>query len=408
MVTVTKPVSFSVSRLTIYDTGLVADKLLPMNNGSKIKIVQIIADSEPGGGPAHVLGLLKALDSAKFEKFLVCPTGFLSTEAKKITGVKVINIPMKSKFDWISILEIKKALDSIQSGHDPFGPMVVHIHGVRAGLLGRLAVPKTVLSIYTEHRYDGDYHLKNSLNEFFQKLTLRWLNRKSHRIIAVSSSVKKFLINNELAESEQVVVIPNAINTDGDRKVKKIREANRPPLLGNIGNLNIQKGQVYLIDAMREVVRHFPSASLEIIGEGEERKNLTNKIKSLGLERHISLLGRKKDPSKYLSHWDVFVLPSVAETFGIAILEAMSNGIPVIASKVGGIPDIIDSRKNGLLVKCRDSKVLAKAIINILDHPATAAKYKREGLKRVADYEWKNVIKEIERVYEAPFNKVKE
>lgn len=370
-------------------------------NPERIKVIEVIADSDLGGGPTHVLGLLKNIDKEKFEPFLICPAGNLSSEAKKIKGVVVSNIVMSSKFDIISALQIRTVLEKIRTLRDPFGPMVVHVHGVRAGFLARLFPLKNCLNIYTEHRYDRDYHLSNGLNEKIQKLALRYLNNKSDLIIAVSTSVRDFLVDEGIPKSK-IILIPNAIDTAGI-KPRKIKEANRAPIIGTIGNLNIQKGQIYLIKAMEIILKKFPTATLEIIGEGDQRGFLQAIIDDRHSQKHVSLLGKRSDVSKYRKDWDVFVLPSIAETFGIAILEAMAEGIPVVASQVGGIPDIITNKRNGFLVKSKDYEKLAKAIIEILDHPILAAKLKRGGLLRVKDFDWQKIIKEIETVYSAPF-----
>jgi glycosyltransferase involved in cell wall biosynthesis len=138
---------------------------------------------------------------------------------------------------------------------------------------------------------------------------------------------------------------------------------------------------------------------LEIIGEGEERDNIEREIKELGLERHITLLGKRADVEKVISKWSVFVLPSIAETFGITILEAYAAGVPVIASNVSGISDLVTNKKTGILVEPEDPNAIASNIIKLLDHPAEAAKLARGGREKVKDYEWRKVIKELEKNY---------
>ena len=110
-------------------------------------------------------------------------------------------------------------------------------------------------------------------------------------------------------------------------------------------------------------------------------------------------MGKKKSIGKYLESWNLFVLPSVAETFGIVILEAMNFGLPIVATRAGGITDIITNEKNGILVSPGNSNELAAAIIKILSKPVLAAKLKRGGLDRVKDYDWSSVIKMIEKQY---------
>ncbi|MDO8444123.1 MAG: glycosyltransferase family 4 protein [bacterium] len=373
----------------------------------KVKVVEIIADSSLGGGPKHVLGLLRHLDQTKFEPFLICPEGQLSNRASQISGIVIYHVPFKSKFDLISLFELRNFLSRIKSSHDPFGPMVVHSHGPRAGFFTSAAAPRGAYRVYTEHRWDSDFHLKNSLNEFWQKYMLMRSIRKANQVIAVSSSVRDFLIKDKLALKQQIVTIPNGIDMgtkDGRLKAKAIKAANRTPIIGTIGNLNSQKGQTYLIEAMKKVIEKFPLAVLEIIGEGELRESLKSKVESLKLERHVTLLGKKENVENYLRRWDVFVLPSIAETFGISILEAMLSGVPVVATRVGGIVDIVENKKSGWLVPSRNAEALAQTIIEIIDHPVLAAKLKRGGLERVKDFDWEKVIKEIEGIYLAPFN----
>jgi glycosyltransferase involved in cell wall biosynthesis len=382
---------------------------MKMRSGSKIKLVQIIADGDLSGGPTHVLGLLSHLDKDKFETYLICPRGVLFDRANKIAGVKVIPLAMKSKFDFRALSNLKKLLESIQTEKDPFGPMIVHTHSTRAGLLGRLATPKGVFSVYTEHRWDKDYHLENRLNEWLQKTILGYLNRRTNLIIAVSSSVKDYLVGSKSASKDQIVVIPNGIDTHrnitpkGHRNLTG-RRGHHQIKLGTVGNLNIQKGHKYLVEAMAEVVKHYPHIELQIVGDGEEKKSLKSQVLSLKLERNITLLGRRENPREIMGNWDIFVLSSVAETFGIVILEAISVGLPIVSTSIGGITDIID-KKSAILVPSRDPRAMAKGIIDLIEHPTRGAEMVRAGRERLKQFSWNKIIKDIEREYQALINR---
>lgn len=170
-------------------------------------------------------------------------------------------------------------------------------------------------------------------------------------------------------------------------------------IIGNVGNLNHQKGHEYLIEAMPEILEHYPHAMLEIIGEGEERKNLESKIQDLKLERHVTLLGKQVDPMSFMAKWDLFVLPSVAETFGIVVLEAMSQKLPVVATQVGGVPDIIKHNKNGILVSPHSPESIAEATIELLSRPAKMEQLARNASDRVKDFDWKKIVSKVEREY---------
>jgi glycosyltransferase involved in cell wall biosynthesis len=183
-------------------------------NVQRIKLIQIIADSDLSGGPTHVLGILKNIDKKKYDVSLICPSGELSQKAKEIREVGVYNVSMQSKFDIVALLEIKTAIAKIRLKFDPFGPAIVHAHGTRAGLLARLFLTRKIKTVYTEHRWDADYHIKNKLNEKIQLWMSRKLNYKTDVIVAVSSSVKRFLLDKKLAPRDRIAVIPNGINLE--------------------------------------------------------------------------------------------------------------------------------------------------------------------------------------------------
>ena len=370
-----------------------------MEKTSKIKLIQIIADSSLGGGPRHVLDLIKNIDKEVFEVYVICPSGYLSAEAKQIKGVNVYNISMRSKFDLVALWNIKKTINFICADHDPFGPLVIHTHGSRAGLLGRLASPLHAKKVYTEHRFDEEFHLKNPVNEWIQKKMLAVQNHRSDLIIAVSRSVKDYLARSYMAPEKKIQIIPNGIDLKLSVTSYQLSVDRKAPIVGNVGNLNYQKGQIYLIQAMPEVIIKYPLATLEIIGEGEERRVLEAEVKKLNLAKHVTLLGYKNIVDKYYKHWSVFVSSSIAESFGIVILEAMKYSLPVVATRVGGVPDIITHRKNGILVEPRNEKALARAILEVLESPALTAKLKRASLERVKDFDWKEIIKKIEKEY---------
>lgn len=371
---------------------------------NKIKLVQIIADSDLSGGPKHVLGILRNIDQEKFNVFLICPKGYLAENARKIDGIKATTIEMGSKYDIGAVFDIRSMLEKIRTTSDPFGPMIVHAHGPRAGLLGRHALPKGVLSVYTEHRWDQDYHLENRVNEWMQKRMLGRLNYKTNLIIAVSSSVKDFLVKNKFAPKNRVKLIPNGIDLETRSQkleAKKLKPKKLSPdfVIGSVGNLNKQKGYEYLVKAMPKILKKFPHLMLEIVGDGDERLELRRLKKELGIERHVTLLGRKENPENIMKNWDLFVSSSVAETFGIVLLEAYKVGLPVVATKVGGVQDVVKDGKTGILVEPRSSDALANAIVKLLEHPALAAKLKRGGQIKVKEFEWKKIIAKLEKEY---------
>ncbi len=365
----------------------------------RIKVIQVIADSEIGGGPKHVLGLLENLDQDKFDLFLAFPAGWLERKAGEIGGVGVFRIDFKSKFDLGSLVQFREIVSKIRTDHDPFGPLIIHSHGPRAGFVARFKRIVGAKNIYTEHIYTGDYHLGNSINEWLQKNLLKRLNFKSDLVIAVSTAVKDYLLKSGLAPKNRTIIIPNGIELRDNKRELRATESGKGVMIGTIGNLNKQKGQKYLIEALPTILEKYPEAKLEIVGEGPEYDNLKFLIFNLKLEGRVSLPGKQENTRKYLEKWDTFVLPSISETFGVAILESFAVGIPVVASEVGGIKDIVQDGQNGLLAKTKNPADLAEKVIRVLGDQKLAAKLIKAGNKTAEEYGWERIVKKVERAY---------
>src|SRR5262249_8675710 len=126
------------------------------------------------------------------------------------------------------------------------------------------------------------------------------------------------------------------------------------PLVGNIAALAPHKGQRYLIEAAQLVVREVPDARFLILGEGELKVALEKQIADLALTKHVLLAGFRRDVLSILKGFDVFVLPSVTEGLGTSLLDAMACGRPIVASRVGGIPEVVRHGETGLLVPPKD------------------------------------------------------
>lgn len=375
----------------------------------KIKLLEIIDDSSLTGAPVHFLTLLKGLNKKKFEIMAVCPPGPLTSELKKIKKIEVKEIPMRSKWDIGAIKKIRKIISNLKSrqtsGRPQASSLIVHCHGLRGGFLGRLAcigkekyAPKV---IYTEHLWTEEYKLKNPIFNFFQIAALGFLDLFTDYTICVSKAVAEFLIKKGITRPEKVAVIYNGIELERSKGIKGNKGSGGEIVIGFVGSLNRQKGLEFLIKAMPKVnsILKPQTPKLIIVGSGPLLSNLKNLVEKLNLKLVVKFKGFVKDLSPFYKSFSLFVLPSLSESFGQTALEAMSYGIPIVASSVGGLKEIVLDKKQGLLVPPKDSDQLASAIIKILKNPQKAQKMGQGAKKRAKEFSLKKMVKNTEKLY---------
>ncbi len=233
-------------------------------------------------------------------------------------------------------------------------------------------------------------------------------------VIAISEAVAQHLIKDFGVPSSRIALIPNGVDPRAyplmDEDLKKIKKhklsLKNGPLIGIISRLSDVKGHQYLIEAMPRVVYQYIDASLLIVGEGKMDASLRALVKEKGLEDHIKFHPMVGKTAELLPLFDIFVMPSIQEGLGLAVMEAQAAGLPVIASNVGGLPSIVKHQQTGLLVPPRDSEALADAILWFLDNKEEA---KRIGSQAKAFIQEEfPVIRMVEKtmgVYEKVYKK---
>jgi glycosyltransferase involved in cell wall biosynthesis len=157
------------------------------------------------------------------------------------------------------------------------------------------------------------------------------------------------------------------------------------PVVGAVGALVDHKGHRVLIRAAAQAVRETPDARFVILEEGERKDELVREVRELGLERHVLLPGFRPDVLSLLKTFDLFVMPSITEGLGTSLLDAMACERPIVASRVGGIPEVVVDGVTGLLVPPRDADSLAEALVRLLEDRALAARLAAAGLARVRE-----------------------
>ena len=262
---------------------------------------------------------------------------------------------------------------------------IIHCHGYKSNFYGLLASKGQVPSVTTNHNW-LTAHWKLKTYCFLDSLWIRFFDR----IVAVSNEVKKDMLRYKIPE-EKIRVIDNGIALE---RFAKLVETNNMKsqlgfdekirIIGTIGSLGIEKGHIYLLEAARQILDIVKDLRFLIIGDGPLRKPLEEKSEKLGIKKQVIFMGERKDIPEFLMAMDLFVLPSVKEGLPIALLEAMAAKRPVIATRVGAIPKVIENKDIGILVEPKDIKGLRDAIMNLINDPGRMNLLAREGFNRVS------------------------
>ncbi|MDD5116127.1 MAG: glycosyltransferase family 4 protein [Candidatus Omnitrophica bacterium] len=221
-------------------------------------------------------------------------------------------------------------------------------------------------------RYLRKTHVFTCHGFFKPKLSRRLFPCWGDCVIAISQEVKQHLVCDLGLDARKITVINNGIDLRdfGDFSTReKTRErlgVRDGFLIGIIARLSDVKGHIYLIRAMWDITKDYPSAKLLIAGEGRMKDILAGEVSRLGIEGNVIFLPKAENSRELLSAMDVFVMPSLQEGLGLALMEAMAQGLAVVGSAVGGIKTLIKDGINGLLVEPADHRGLAKAIAGLL------------------------------------------
>jgi len=332
----------------------------------RLKVLHITSTRYGIGGVERLLlDMSDKFESDKYE-FAYCNLfceaggeGVFPTELKnrglrffQIDGKRVSEIPMMT-VDLARILRREK-FD------------IIHLHMMKASIVGwiasRFCSSKTVI---TRH-YTAALIAKHPA-------PMRWLDRKAisnvDRVIAISNFVKNDMIASGV-ESERITVVYNGLdlNAFDSSKVRSGTEK-ADMVIGSVGSLTKRKGHRFLIEAFAKVANDIPNVRLVIAGEGPEFGSLTSLVHSLDLASRVTFTGYSSNVPSLLSEFDLYVHPATDEPFGIAVLEAMSSGLCVIATAVDGVPEIIQDGQTGILVASQDPDQMASAMRRTLVAP---------------------------------------
>lgn len=268
----------------------------------------------------------------------------------------------------------------------------VHTHTTKAGLLGRLAarlagVPLIIHTMHDPPHNSARNPILRKLYILMEQIASLW----THHIVTVSYANYEEIKKQKIAPLDKVTVIREGIelslydiHVDRAAKRQELSIPSDAKVVGIVARLEAAKGHIYLIDAMPEILQEVPESFFVIVGRGHLREQLEARVQALGVENRVVFTGFREDMLEIMNIFDLFTLPSLWEGLGIVLLEAMAFRLPIVASRVGGITDVVVDDTTGFLVPQKDSKSLALAIITLLKDPDRAKKMGEEGYQRVS------------------------
>ena len=333
------------------------------NNLNKIKLCFLINCFTMGGAQAFLYNLVKNLDNDIFDIYIIGIKNIGPFKEKfKNLSVNTYTLNVTNIYDLHSFLRLFRLLKIIN-------PDILHTNLFYSHIMGRL------VSIFFDFKVIGTIH--NTLHyNLFMKLLLKITDFLNDYNIAICKKVKEVLLEKKISKPNKIKVIYNSVVydryqneldlTEIDKYKNDLALKNNDKVLISIGRLEKPKGYLNLIKSIKILDNKYDNYKLLIIGKGNLYQAIKKEISKNNLEQKIKLLSEREDIEKLLKISDIYIMSSLWEGLPISLLEAMASGLPVITTDVGGINEVIDNNRNGLLVEPGNIEKLAYEIENIL------------------------------------------
>lgn len=369
----------------------------------KIKILHI-TQATIGGTLEYLKLFFSHIDSNKYEVCLICPSyGPMKKEIEDM-GIYVYPIEMSRnisfKKDIACFLEIKKAISYIK-------PDIVHLHSSKAGVLGKLAsyLNKSPC-IYNAHGWSFSMDtstLKKNIYALIEKVTSIFCDK----VVNISNYEQELAIKYKVCKLDKMQVIYNGVDKTKHKlyypknELKSELKINEDAIIiGMVARITPQKDPIKFIEIAKLVCKKISNAHFILVGDGELKKEVLDLIDKYNLNKKVTITGWTNDVSKYINIFDIGVLTSKWEGFGLALAEYMCVPLPIVASNVGAIPELIDNNVNGFLVNVDDIDDYVDSIVKIILDDKLADKFKANSEKILNNkFSIENLVIEHENLY---------
>jgi glycosyltransferase involved in cell wall biosynthesis len=378
---------------------------------SPIRVARVIARLNVGGPAQHVIHLTGRLPRERFESVLLAgregPAEGNMRDLAARSAVQPIAVPGLGRP--LSPVDDVRSLVFLTRFFRRFRPHIVHTHTAKAGAVGRLAARLTgvpvIVHTYHGHVFHG-YFSSPATSAFLA--VERWLARSTTRLLTVSESVKQDLERYGIGGRGRIAVVALGLDLDrflaGEGRDGRLRRelgaADGRPLVGIVARLAPIKRHEDFIAATAAVAARMPGAMFAIVGDGERRDVLEALTRQRGLAERVRFLGWRRDLEAIYADLDVVALTSANEGSPVSLIEAMAASRPVVATAVGGVPDLVTHGENGLLVEPGNPSATADALVTLLGDDQRRRAMGEAGRRRVRHaYGVDRLVSDIDRLY---------
>lgn len=351
---------------------------------AKKKILYLVTQSELGGAQEYICTLAANLDKNLYEPLIMAGDGYgeffkaLASQNLPFKGLKLVKRSINPVFDLLGLFELIFAIKQER-------PYVIHLNSSKIGFLGALAEKlcgHQVKIIYTAHGWvfnEPLHYLIKKLYFWIEKISASWKDT----IICVCEADRQIALKNKF--KTEIITIHNAVNPGQleflakDEAINFLKLNTGDLVIGTIANFYKTKGLNYLIESVGILKNDFPKIKAVIIGEGEERKNMEALIRRLNLSANVILTGAIPAAHRYLKAFDLFILPSVKEGMPYVVLKAMAANLPIVATRVGGLPEILPPE---CLIEPGNAAIMAEKIKYVLAGRLDLPAYNLESFQK--------------------------
>jgi len=370
---------------------------------NKIRVLQLVPSLNMGGMENQLLSFVRTFDRNRFEIIICCIGNGLLIESFRKENVKVIVLNKKPYA--IGLYTLPKLVKVMKNKKID----IIHCRSFQAGLRGLLAAKIAGVPIIIK-----SYHGLNLWKKSHLLLLDRFMSLFTDKFIVVSNARRELMLKREKIRPEKVITIYNGVNGKRfDIKINIARQkrefgiSETSKVVGIVASLTKVKDHKTFLNAAALIYRKLPNVYFLIVGDGELRNELELYCKQLSINSHVIFTGSRKDIPKMLSIMDIFVLSSLREDLCNALLEAMSARRPVVATNVGGNPEVVLEGETGFLVEPRNPEKMAEKILKLLNNCILSKSMGNKGRKRVEYvFSAKKNAEEIEAVYRHLYEKI--